>query len=212
MAKHRTVDELRELFMAALVDAEPADPLSFLTMEDVAAKAGIGASTLAYHVDGVDGLRRDAYVAVVSELETRPSVGVMIALEEQLSAGAGSDEVIAAFFKAATKQLAQDPAFPYWVGGATKTEHRVLKRECDALRDNLGYRFARPLRLALVSSGVDLLSIPDQVVVDLTRFCLLAGAIDRYLNPEPDPRPLRGVNFCAGGVMMASALPALLDP
>lgn len=211
MAKHRSEAELRKRFVAALADAEPTDPLSSLGMDEVAERAGMSASTLAHHVDDVAGLRRHAYVAVVAELQTEPSDAVLSVLESELARSGSPDQILAKYFWAATKQLAQDPAFPYWVGGSMRVDHPEAIKQCGHTGKEFGIHFARPLRLALAGSGLDVRSVSDQIFVDMTRSCLVAGAMDRYLHPEPIVRELRGVEFCVGGVVMAAALPALLE-
>lgn len=213
MGRHRSPHELRERFVQAVAQAKPSDPLQFLTMDDVARKADIRSSTLAYQVDGVGGLREHAYAAVVAELEAKPSALVMRSLEAELRRAASVDEIVASFFWAATRQVSEDPSFSYWVGGKTLDENSPeIVAACHRVSEQLGIRFARPLRLALSSAGLDLSSVPDKAFVDLTATCLVAGSLARYLEPDAQAWELRGVRFCAGGVAMAAALQRLAVP
>lgn len=212
MAKHSTVEELRQRLIAAVVGANPAHTLGQIHVQGVARQAGISASTLTYHFSDLEGLRDATHVELVRRMCVRPNDNVLDALENSLRTRSCADQMMADFMRGAVKQLATDPSFSYLIGGARQLDKPDIVASCNDVFERIAFEFSRPLRIALASAGLDVSAWGDKAIVDLTLQGLIGGAMAHFLFGEGGrDLTLRGITFEVGGAMVATSLWLLLD-
>lgn len=213
----KAAHERRERFFRTVLGHDFPEPFSNLTFAQVATKAGMSASTLAHHFEDSTDFHQQVFAEVAFRLDTAATDEGLSKLEHVLFASRGqtnrAQQIVAVFAEGATRRLARDSSFGYFVACAGSTDIPVIHRTLHQLVDRLRLSWGKGLRLVLSGTDLDLAAVDPDVVDDVVVVAIIAGALHRHLGHERDKLDVQvdGVTLELGGAALTGALRLLVD-
>lgn len=202
---------LRQRFIEGVLAEAFPNPLRNLTMYKVAQEASMSPSTLSYQFADAADMQWQTFAELLALVRTDPTNTIINTLEAAVLEGESANQIIARYLRASSKQLAEDPMYPFLVGGSAKRSTVELDERYSKTVSDLGRGFAMPLRVALSGTGLDLRRLSRTQFDQLVGTAVLTGASAQFLTKDRYRYTARGIRFEAGGLSLATTLWLLLD-